>query len=82
MSLRYEQYRALRSSRDFLTSLLHSSTRPRTAKELKARAYACLRHYPMLTEAGQPLFSQDSFREVITMKKKAKKKMKSSKKKC
>jgi hypothetical protein len=59
MSLRYEQYRALRRTRQFLADLLHPSTRPRTVKELRGRASACLRHFPFLEESGKPIFSQD-----------------------
>ena len=61
MSLLYEQYAALRRTRQFLADLLHPSTRPKTVKELRARASACLRHYPFLEESGSPIFSQDEF---------------------
>lgn len=61
MSLREEQYRALLKSRQFLTSLLSSSTRPKTILELKNGAYSCLRHFPMLDEKGKPIFSSDPF---------------------
>jgi len=61
MSLRYEQYAALRRTRQLLSDLLHPSTRPRTVKELRGRASACLRHFPFLEESGKPIFSQDNF---------------------
>jgi hypothetical protein len=61
MSLRYEQYTALRRTRQFLADLLHPSTRPKTVKELRGRASACLRHYPFLEESGKPMWSQDNF---------------------
>jgi hypothetical protein len=62
VSLRYEQYTALRRTRQFLADLLHPSTRPKTVKELRGRASACLRHYPFLEESGKPMFSQDEFK--------------------
>jgi hypothetical protein len=62
MSLRYEQYRSLLKTREFLRDLLTSKVRW-TKKELKERAYSCLRHYPALTEKGRPMFSQDPFTE-------------------
>jgi hypothetical protein len=62
VSLRYEQYTALRRTRQFLRDLLHPSTRPKTVKDLRARASACLRHYPFLEESGKPMFSQDEFK--------------------
>jgi len=61
MSLRYENYYALYKTREFLRELLHSSTRPKTVKELKDRAYSCLRHFPFLKDNGEPMFSQDDF---------------------
>jgi len=61
MSLRYEQYWSLRRTRQFLADLLHPSTRPKTVKELRTRASACLRHFPFLEESGKPIFSQDEF---------------------
>lgn len=44
-----------------MRDLLFTDTRPKTVKELKARAYSCLRHFPHLKENGEPIFSQDSF---------------------
>jgi hypothetical protein len=61
MSLRYEQYWSLRRTRQLLADLLHPSTRPKTVKELRGRASACLRHFPFLEESGKPIFSQDEF---------------------
>jgi hypothetical protein len=61
MSLRYEQCYALYKTRNFLRDLLDSSARPKTVKELKARAYSCLRHFPFLDERGAPIFSRDDF---------------------
>ncbi len=61
MSLRYEQYAALRRTRQLLSDLLHPSTRPKTVKELRGRASACIRHFPLLAESGKPIWSQDDF---------------------
>ena len=61
MSLRYEQYWSLRRTRQFLADLLHPSTRPKTVKEMRVRASACLRHFPFLEESGKPIWSQDEF---------------------
>ena len=61
MSLRYEQYRSLRMTRDLLYDLLNPPTRPRTVKLLRERVLSCLRHYPPLRPDGEPLFSRDDF---------------------
>ena len=61
MSLRSEQCYALYKTRNFLRDLMHGSTRPKTAKEFRDRAYSCLRHFPCLDETGMPLFSRDEF---------------------
>ena len=60
MSLLHEQHRALLRTRKFLRDLL-LQTRTKTAKEIKARAYSCLRHFPFLKENGEPMWSQDNF---------------------
>lgn len=62
MSLKYEQYRSLLTTREFLFSLLTTETRPKTIGELKARACNCLRHFPFLKEDGEPVFSKDDFK--------------------
>lgn len=59
MSLRYEQYTALRRTREFLSSLIRYPTRTMTG--VKLEALRCLRHFPPLTEAGEPMFSRDEF---------------------
>ena len=59
MSLRYEQYRSLKMTQDFL-KLMFTKECPKTKKELRAHAYRCLRHFPCLTETGEPMFSQDT----------------------
>ena len=61
MSLRREQYWALRKTQDFLRDLLFPDTRPKKASELKERAYRCLKHFPHLDDDGKPMFSQDGF---------------------
>jgi hypothetical protein len=59
MSLRYEQYWSLLRTRDFLRRLLTSPRLPQ--KELKREASSCLRHYPFMTDKGQPIWSRDPF---------------------
>jgi hypothetical protein len=61
MSLRREQYWALKKTQDFLRDLLFADSRPKTVKELKHRASACLRHFPFLDDDGKPMFSRDGF---------------------
>jgi hypothetical protein len=61
MSLRREQYWALKKTQDFLCDLLFTNSRPKTVKELKHRASACLRHFPFLDDDGKPMFSRDGF---------------------
>jgi hypothetical protein len=61
MSLRYEQYWALLKAKNLLVDLLHPSSTPKTKKELRDRIYKALRHFPALTENGQPIFSTDPF---------------------
>jgi hypothetical protein len=61
MSLRSEQYYALKKTQDFLRDLLFTDTRPKKVSELKARAHSCLRHYPFLDNDGKPMFSRDGF---------------------
>jgi hypothetical protein len=61
MSLRYEQYEALRRTKELLYDLLDPKKRPKNVKDIKDRVSRCLRHFPMLTEKGQPIFSRDPF---------------------
>lgn len=58
MSLRYEQYRALISTRKFLTELMLGNGHTKDDRE---RARCCLRHFPILLRNGEPLFSNDEF---------------------
>ena len=64
MSLRYEQYAALKRSRDFLRWIMTHRGRI-TKKELRDRAYRCLRHFPFLYESGQPMWSKDPFTKDV-----------------
>lgn len=66
MSLRYQQYASLRATREFLRDLLAVERYPKTKKEMRARVYACLRHFPFLHESGQPMWSRDDFTEDVT----------------
>jgi hypothetical protein len=59
VSLRYEQYRALLYTRDFMRDLLTVEAYPKTKREMRERARACLRHFPLLYESGQPIWSRD-----------------------
>lgn len=62
MSLRYEQYWSLQKTQKFLRDLMTHRGRI-TKKELRDRAYSCLRHFPALAESGRPIFSSDPFTE-------------------
>lgn len=63
MSLRYEQHRAIRLSRDFLADLLTMPASEMRAGVLRERARDCLRHFPHLDESGRPMFSTDRLRD-------------------
>jgi len=56
MSIKTEQYRALKMTREFL-----SGKRPTTVKEWNEKTSRCLRHFPFLKETGEPIFSKDEF---------------------
>lgn len=59
MSLRHEQRRALIKARDLLRDCLDPQARPKTVAQLRERAARALRHYPLLDERGEPMWSQD-----------------------
>jgi len=61
MSLRYEQYNALKITKEFLFELIDVHSRPKTISEMQSKAIHCLRHFPQLEESGKPIFSQDEF---------------------
>jgi len=61
MSLRYEQYAALAKTREFLLDLMTVDKYPKSKKEMREKAYRCLRHYPILDDTGEPIFSKDDF---------------------
>ena len=61
MSLKYEQYHALVSTRNFLSDLLSVDEYPKTKKEMRQRVSRCLKHFPPLDETGAPMFSLDEF---------------------
>ena len=64
MSLGYEQQRALLRTQEFLRDLLDRQKTPRVPKEVRERAYRCLRHFPFLDgDTGEPMFSHDEFTE-------------------
>ena len=59
MSLRIEQYRALKMTNEFLFEMLDPKKTPRVPGDVRRRASHCLRHYPVLRENGEPMFSRD-----------------------
>ena len=76
MSLRYEQYWAMRNARQYVRSQFYYWIGWRNRvwwfkpgrKYFQAkidRAYRCLRHFPCLYESGQPMWSKDEFTEDI-----------------
>lgn len=60
MSLRYEQYRALKEARNFLRELADTE-KDMPAGSLRHRAVRCLRHFPFLKSTGEPMLSKDNF---------------------
>jgi hypothetical protein len=46
MTLPNERYRSIENTRNFLQDLLDPKKTPRVPKEVRTRAYWCLRHYP------------------------------------
>ena len=65
MSLRYEQYTSLKFTREFLRDLLTVEDYPKTKREMRERAFLCLRHFPFLHENGQPRWSGDSLTKDV-----------------
>jgi hypothetical protein len=61
MSLRYEQQNALVKTQRLLRDILTVDGYPKTKKEMRERAYRCLKHFPFLDEYGAPMFSRDDF---------------------
>lgn len=57
MSLKHEQYEALKRSQELLHDLLDPKKRPKKVSELRERVRRCLRHFPPLDKNGEPLFS-------------------------
>lgn len=64
MSLRQEQYWAIQRTRDFLRELLRWKGYM-NKKEVRERAYRCLKHFPFLHENGQPMWSKDEFTKDV-----------------
>ena len=61
MSLRYEQYRALKMTQDFLRKINNSYLKDLNKRELQDEARRCLHHFPFLHDNGQPIWSRDEF---------------------
>jgi hypothetical protein len=63
MSLKYEQKRAIKQTRDFLSELLTINGIPKTKKELRQKASRCLKHFPPLDKDNNIMWSNDNFEE-------------------
>ena len=48
MTTREEELRSLEMTRQFLIALLNKTITPRVPKEIRTKASACLRHYPLV----------------------------------
>jgi hypothetical protein len=48
MTTREEEIRSMEMTRQFLIALLNREITPRVPKIIRARASACLRHYPLV----------------------------------
>jgi len=59
MSLRYQQYNALKKTKDLLKEIL--SNKELDINELVRKTNECLNHFPPLNENGKPYFSYDEF---------------------
>lgn len=46
MTLPYERYNAIKRTEEFLKDLMDPKATPRVPKEIRKKAYYCLRHYP------------------------------------
>jgi hypothetical protein len=57
MSIRKEQYQALLRTEELLRDLVNPKKRPKTQKEMRDRVSRCLKHFPRLTDEGEPIFS-------------------------
>jgi hypothetical protein len=60
MSIRSEQYRALKLTKEFIYDLFDPKKYPKTKKEMREKASRCTRHFPPLEESGKPIFSRDT----------------------
>ena len=74
MSLRYEQYAAVKRTHDYVHECFIRWCwvrdkiwwcRPlrKWAQTHVLNAYRCLRHFPLLHDSGKPIWSQDNFTE-------------------
>ena len=48
MTTREEEIRSLEMTRQFLIALLNKTITPKVPKEIREKASACLRHYPLV----------------------------------
>ena len=65
MSLRDQQYASLRLTKQFLLDLFTVDKYPKTKKEMRRRASACLHHFPYLYGSGEPMWSSDTLTDHI-----------------
>ena len=61
MSLKHEQYMSLMRTRELLYDMLNGKYFPKTRREQRELASRCLRHFPVLKDTGEPVFSADNF---------------------
>ena len=67
MSLKYEQYRSLHRTHQFMRDILTMRVTDfrKMGKDGFAKwrddAYYCIKHYPFLDKTGKPMFSGDEF---------------------
>ena len=60
MSLRAEQYRALKRTRELLSRLMIPGE-PGVSPHIRKQARDCAKHFPLLDDHGKPMFSKDGF---------------------
>ena len=52
MTVQSEKFRALQMTREFLRELLDPKKTPKVRREIRERAYRCLRHFPWDMDIG------------------------------
>jgi len=59
MSLRFEQRRSLVKCRELLVEILNKPQRTTLRSEIRMKAASALRHFPILDDRGEPIWSPD-----------------------